>query len=262
MVEVVTALGRTLALDGVSLDVAAGEVVAIMGPSGCGKSTLLRCINGLTPHDSGDVVVMGRLVERDHDSLRAARLATGMVFQHFELFAHLTVGQNVWVPYRLVSQQSAETCRAEAQAALEALGLGSEFDRYPAELSTGEQQRVAVARAMIGNPSVLLCDEPTAAVDPELTRSVLGAITETLVERTVLIVTHEVRFIASVADRVVMMDRGRVIEEGPALDVLTQPRQRRTRAFLDAVAAVAPSDADAIMRAHEVRADHAPWRPR
>jgi polar amino acid transport system ATP-binding protein len=240
--------GAVRALHDVSLDVAAGEVVCILGPSGSGKSTLLRCVNHLERPDAGAVWVGGALIgyERDGDVLRELPDATvarqrrrcGMVFQRFNLWPHLTALGNVMEgPVRVLRQGRAEA-RAEALDLLGRVGLADKAESWPAQLSGGQQQRVAIARALAMRPEVMLFDEPTSALDPELVGEVLAVMRELArTGITMLVVTHEVGFAREVADRVVFMDAGQVLEQGPAAQVLGAPEHRRLQSFLAAVLA-------------------------
>ena len=235
-------------LTGVSLDVSIGEAVALIGPSGAGKSSLLRCINYLEPPTSGRIYLDGRLVGLVEEGSRVRlssnkelirlRRAIGMVFQGFNLFPHLTAVQNV----SLGQVHSLGRRRAEAdersRQLLASVGLAGKESRHPAQLSGGEQQRVAIARALALEPRVMLFDEPTSAIDPELRIEVLNVMRR-LAESgmTMIVVTHEMRFAEEVADRVVFMDGGVIVEEGPPQQVIREPRNERTRKFLGAVLA-------------------------
>jgi polar amino acid transport system ATP-binding protein len=240
--------GAVRALDDVSLDVAAGEVVCILGPSGSGKSTLLRCVNHLERPDAGAVWVGGELIgyARQGDVLRELpdavvarqRRRCGMVFQRFNLWPHLDVLGNVMEgPVRVLGRKRAEA-RAEALALLDRVGLADKAAAWPAQLSGGQQQRVAIARALAMRPEVMLFDEPTSALDPELVGEVLGAMRDLARSGiTMLVVTHEVGFAREAADRVVFMDAGHVVESGPAARLLAAPEHPRLQAFLAAVLA-------------------------
>jgi ABC-type polar amino acid transport system ATPase subunit len=234
--DVYKRFGQFEALKAVSLDVAEGEVVAICGPSGSGKSTLIRIVNGLEPHDRGRVVVGGVELTRSSSAVRAIRRQVGMVFQQFNLFPHLTALDNVALAPREVLGLSAAEARQRALQLLGRVHLGPMAEKYPAQLSGGEQQRVAIARALAMQPRIMLFDEPTSALDAEMIHEVLDVIQE-LVEAgmTTLLVTHELNFAARVADRVVFMDRGQIVEEGAPEVVLRTPREERTQAFLSKV---------------------------
>ena len=240
--------GAVRALDDVSLDVMAGEVVCILGPSGSGKSTLLRCVNHLERPDAGAVWVGGELIgyARQDNLLRELpdaavarqRRRCGMVFQRFNLWPHLDVLGNVMEgPVRVLGQKRAGA-RAEALALLDRVGLADKAAAWPAQLSGGQQQRVAIARALAMRPEVMLFDEPTSALDPELVGGVLGAMRDLARSGiTMLVVTHEVGFAREAADSVVFMDGGQVVESGPAARLLAAPEHPRLQAFLAAVLA-------------------------
>ncbi|MGK9233750.1 amino acid ABC transporter ATP-binding protein [Inquilinus limosus] len=238
--------GSLHALQGVSLQVERGEVLCIIGPSGSGKSTLLRCINQLESVDGGAVWVDGELAgfRRDGDALYALtdrevarqRLASGMVFQRFNLFAHLTVLANIIEGPVTVQKRPKAEAVAEAVALLRRVGLADKRDAYPAELSGGQQQRIAIARALAMKPKLMLFDEPTSALDPELVGEVLAVMRDLASSgMTMIVVTHELGFAREVANRVVFMDRGRIVEIGPPQQVLGSPREARTRDFIAAV---------------------------
>ena len=227
------AFGTNEVLRGIDLDVAAREVVCVIGPSGSGKSTLLRCINRLEEPDDGTVVVDGvEVTARDCDIDRV-RTTMGMVFQSFNLFPHKTALGNVTLALRSVLKQSDDKAAATGRAMLERVGLADKADQFPARLSGGQQQRVAIARALALEPKVMLFDEPTSALDPELVGEVLGVMRD-LAEggMTMVVVTHEMGFAREVADRVVFMDEGLVIEQGPPAEILVAPKEARTRTFL------------------------------
>jgi polar amino acid transport system permease protein len=235
--------GEQSVLDGLDLTVRVGEVVALMGPSGSGKSTLLRCINHLEDWDSGMVRVGGRRLGHRDDgrplSPRAianerASVGVGMVFQQFNLFSHLTARENVAGPLRWVHGMTRVDADRRARELLERVGLGHRADALPRHLSGGQQQRVAIARALAPNPSVLLLDEPTSALDPELVNEVLEVIRRLAIDDglTMIISTHQIRFADDVADRVAFLSGGAILEEGPAHEVLTNPRHPVTARFL------------------------------
>ena len=242
------AYDKQVVLAGVELTVRVGEVVALLGPSGSGKSTLLRCINHLEGWDAGTVKIGGRrigfredgkpLSPRDMANERAS-VGVGMVFQQFNLFSHLTALENVAGPLRWVHGVSRPDADRRARELLERVGLGHRADALPRHLSGGQQQRVAIARAIAPNPSVLLLDEPTSALDPELVNEVLEVIRRLAVEDglTMIISTHQLRFADEVADRVVFLSGGSIIEEGPAHEVLTNPRNPITARFLSVMEA-------------------------
>jgi polar amino acid transport system ATP-binding protein len=238
--------GSVEVLKGVSLVVDAGRVVCIIGPSGAGKSTFLRCLNFLEVPDSGHVLiggdlvgyrqVAGRLHQVREREICAMRARVGMVFQRFNLFEHMTAIENVMLAPVMVRKMSVAAARAKGEAQLERVGLGAKRDRFPQQLSGGEQQRVAIARALAMEPAVMLFDEATSALDPELVGEVL-AVMRTLAEdgMTMVCVTHEIAFAREVADEVAFMDDGVVVERGPPSDILRSPSQTRTREFLGRV---------------------------
>ncbi len=225
--------GGVLALDGVSLEVAKGEVVLVIGPSGSGKSTLLRSINRLEEIDSGEIWIGGDCVTDRKADLRRIREDAGMVFQNFNLFSHMTILENVSLAPRIVRKGNARESRERAKALLERVGLADKLDRFPRQLSGGQQQRAAIARALAMNPRVLLFDEPTSALDPEMIKEVLDVMTDLAREgMTMIVVSHEMGFARAAANRVVFMDRGRIVEEGSPEEVFDRPREERTQDFL------------------------------
>jgi ABC-type polar amino acid transport system ATPase subunit len=225
--------GTKTALKGVSLRLEPSDSVVIIGPSGSGKSTLLRCIASLEPIDEGMIVYRGLEIRADHQTRSRIRGEIGMVFQSFSLFPHMTVLENVTLAPMKVRGMSPGVARGEAIALLKKVGLQEKVGAYPAELSGGEQQRVAIARALAMNPRLMLFDEPTSALDPELTKEVLNVMLQLVSEgMTMLVVTHEMAFARRAAKRVMFMDGGQVVEEGPVLDLFHQPRHERTRRFL------------------------------
>ena len=234
--------GDTLVLEDISLSVRKGEVVAIIGPSGGGKSTLLRCLTLLETLDGGslsygDVTVAtddgSRSVYAGKAALAKAKARFGLVFQNFNLFPHYSVLKNIIDAPIHVQKRSREEAEQQARALLARMGLSEKENMVPCELSGGQQQRVAIARALCLNPDVLYFDEPTSALDPELTQDVLKVIRNLAAEHmTMVIVTHEMAFARDVADRIIFMDAGKVVEEGSAAQVIGNPQQERTRAFL------------------------------
>ncbi len=238
--------GSFQALNNVSLDVASGEVLCIIGASGSGKTTLLRCVNQLVDIDSGAIWVGGDLIGRrvvngrvhalSEAEIARQRLRTGMVFQRFNLFPHMTALENIVEgPVQVLGRSKAEA-EATARALLDRVGLAAKSGSYPSQLSGGQQQRVAIARALAMNPELMLFDEPTSALDPELVGEVLAVMQELARSgMTMIVVTHELGFAREVAHRVVFMDQGGIVESGPAAQVLSTPREERTRAFLSAV---------------------------
>lgn len=238
--------GTVEVLKNVSLTVEPGEVIVIIGPSGAGKSTYLRSLNRLEKSTSGKIWIDDRLIEdrvnghnqiKIHQKERAAiLLEMGMVFQRFNLFPHKTALQNVMLAPMTVKGVPADKAREKAVQLLEQVGLGDKLDAYPAKLSGGQQQRVAIARALAMEPKIMLFDEPTSALDPELVGDVL-AVMKKLAEdsMTMLVVTHEMGFAREVADRVVFMYDGAILEEGPPQEIFTAPKHERTRQFLQSV---------------------------
>jgi polar amino acid transport system ATP-binding protein len=225
--------GAHQALDGVTLEIAAGEVVAIIGRSGSGKSTLLRCINGLEAYDDGEIIVDGQRVDRDVRQIVAIREKVAMVFQRFNLFPHRTALENVIEGPVFVKREPRTVAIARARALLVRVGLAGKENDYPHRLSGGQQQRVAIARALAMQPRAILFDEPTSALDPELVGEVL-AVMRLLAQEgmTMVVVTHEMGFAREVADRLVFIDGGRIVEQGIAREVLSHPRHERTQDFL------------------------------
>jgi ABC-type polar amino acid transport system, ATPase component len=231
--EVKKRFGDNEVLKGINIDVAPGEVIAIIGKSGSGKSTLLRCINGLETIDEGSIQVAGAQLLPDEVHLKALRLKVGMIFQSFNLFPHHTVGGNVMLSQMVVKKTPKAEAEAMARRMLDRVGLLHKFDAYPDELSGGQQQRVAIARALAMQPMALLCDEITSALDPELVQEVLAVVKELAREgMTLLMVTHEMRFARDVCSRVVFMHQGRVHEIGPPEEVFGAPKTAELRQFL------------------------------
>ncbi|MEE4279142.1 MAG: amino acid ABC transporter ATP-binding protein [Halieaceae bacterium] len=227
--------GAFVAIDGVSLAVDEGEVLCIIGPSGAGKSTLIRCINRLEEADEGRIVVDGVAVDDDCD-LAAVRADVGMVFQSFNLFAHRCVLDNITLAPMRVRGRSRAEAEAAARELLQRVGLGDHATKRPAQLSGGQQQRVAIARALAMEPRVLLFDEPTSALDPEMVGEVLDVMRDLAGSGvTMIVVTHEMEFARQVADRVVFMDGGRVVEAGSPEAIFDTPREARTQSFLRAL---------------------------
>ena len=225
--------GDTHALRGINLDVQSGEVVVLLGPSGCGKSTLLRCINGLEPIQGGTITLQGHGVLGRDISWHAARQHIGMVFQSYELFNHLSVIDNILLgPIKAQKRPRAEV-EAQADRLLQRIGLYGRKNAWPRELSGGQKQRIAIVRALCLNPQLLLLDEITAALDPEMVREVLDVVLELAREgMSMLIVTHEMEFAAKVADRIIFMDQGHIIEESTPDKFFTKPESGRAQQFL------------------------------
>lgn len=223
-------------LRGIDVTIYQGEVVVVFGPSGSGKSTFIRTINHLEEHQRGEIIVNGIELSHDVRNIDAIRRDVGLVFQSFNLFPHLTVMQNITLAPRRVRKWSREQAEATALELLERVGIEEQADKYPAQLSGGQQQRVAIARALAMKPQIMLFDEVTSALDPELVKEVLSVMKQLGEEgMTMLVVTHEMGFAAKVADRVVFMDEGVIIEEGPPENVLKSPKESRTQEFLSLV---------------------------
>ena len=232
----VKSYGDLKVLKGIDLDVHRGEKVVVLGPSGSGKSTMLRCINALEDPDAGSINVDGVEVTDRRTNINHLREHLGMVFQRFNLWPHKTVLENVMLGQMVVSGRSAAAAKEKAIKMLERVGLAAKADEYPVRLSGGQQQRVGIARALAMDPKVILFDEPTSALDPELVGEVL-AVMKSLADEgmTMVVVTHEIGFAREVADHVVFMDGGVIVEEGRPDDVLVNPKEERTRAFLKRV---------------------------
>jgi polar amino acid transport system ATP-binding protein len=238
-------LGGRRVLNEVNLDVARGQVVVLIGPSGAGKTTLLRSLNHLETLDSGEVLIGGvSIAHRETGSPRRVgttelarrRREIGFVFQHFNLFPHMTALENVWnAPVRVLGQPK-DKAREDARALLERVGLGDKGESRPSQLSGGQQQRVAIARALAMRPKVMLFDEPTSALDVEMVGEVLEVMRELARDQmTMVVVTHEMRFARDVADRIVVMDAGRIIEDAPPTELFASPKNERTKAFLSTI---------------------------
>jgi general L-amino acid transport system ATP-binding protein len=228
--------GAFEALRGVSLTVAQGEKIVICGPSGSGKSTLIRCINRLEEHEQGRIIVEGVELTRDLRNIERIRSEVGMVFQSFNLFPHLTVLDNLCLAPVWVRKMSRIEAERLARAYLERVRIPEQALKYPGQLSGGQQQRVAIARALCMNPRIMMFDEPTSALDPEMVKEVLDVIVE-LAEQgmTMLCVTHEMGFARAVADRIVFMDAGEIVEAAPPEEFFANPKSERTRAFLSQI---------------------------
>ncbi len=223
-------------LKGIDLKIAAGEVISIIGRSGSGKSTLLRCINGLEKFDNGAIIVDRQAVSDDENHLRELSLSVGMVFQNFNLFPHMTVLENVMLAPRLVLKKSRQECRELAESMLEKVGLADKANQFPGNLSGGQQQRVAIARSLAMNPKVLLCDEITSALDPELVGEVLKVLERLKTDgMTLILVTHEMNFARDVGDWIVFMHQGKVWESGPSRELFNNPQTPELQSFISAV---------------------------
>jgi polar amino acid transport system ATP-binding protein len=238
LVGVKKSFGDLEVLSGVELSLNRGEVVCVLGPSGSGKSTLLRCINLLAPPDEGTILLEGKEItgEGGAEDIDFVRRRVGMVFQQFNLFPHKTAVENVTIGPSKVLDRSAEKSRAYGEQLLGRVGMADKINEYPERLSGGQQQRVAIARALAMDPHVMLFDEVTSALDPELVKEVLDVMRELAAEgMTMIVVTHEIGFARDVADRVVFLDGGVVVEQGPPAEVLDNPKQERTKRFLGLV---------------------------
>ena len=236
MEKVVKRFGDFIALKDIDVSVSEGEVVVIIGPSGSGKSTLLRTINQLERHDSGRIIVDGTELTDDMRTLAKIRAETGMVFQQFNLFPHLTVMRNITLAPQKVRHMPLREAEEQALQLLERVGIPEQADKFPGQLSGGQQQRVAIAWALAMNPKLMMFDEPTSALDPEMINEVLKAMGE-LAESgmTMICVTHEMGFARNVADRVIFMDEGEIVEVGTAERLFTDPQEPRTKMFLDQI---------------------------
>lgn len=221
-------------LDGISFSVKKSEVIVIVGPSGCGKSTLLRCINALEPIQEGSITLDGDVIERNSKTLPLLRQRIGMVFQSYDLFPHLTVLDNVLLAPCKVQKRDKEEVKQEAMSLLERVGLKEKAKSYPRELSGGQKQRVAIVRALCMHPEILLFDEVTAALDPEMVREVLDVMLDLAKQgRTMLIVTHEMQFARAIADRIIFLDNGKILEEATPDEFFDNPKTERAKQFLN-----------------------------
>ena len=228
--------GRFHALRGVTTTVKRGEVVVIIGPSGSGKSTFIRTINQLERHERGDIVVNGIPLTDDLRNIDAIRRDVGMVFQTLNLFSHMTVLRNITLAPTRVLHLNPQDAEETAMQLLERMGIPEQAEKYPGQLSTGEQQRAAIARALAMAPSIMLFDEPTSAIDPEMTHEVLGVMRELAHSgMTMLVVTHEMGFAQEVADRVIMFDEGQIVEDQPPGEFFSRPRHERVKHFLSQI---------------------------
>ena len=228
--------GSFKALDSVSARIERGEVVVVCGPSGSGKSTLIKCVNGLEKIDSGTITIDGRILGAKGTDMSLLRAQVGMVFQNFELFPHLTILQNLTLGQRKVLKRSEEESVAKAEKLLDRVGLQSHTHKYPAQLSGGQQQRVAIARALAMDPIAMLFDEPTSALDPEMIQEVLEVMVALAKEgMTMVCVTHEMGFARQVADRVIFMDQGKIIEDCSKESFFSTVRSERSQQFLSKI---------------------------
>jgi general L-amino acid transport system ATP-binding protein len=236
MQGVVKRFGSFTALDGIDLNVGRTEVVVVIGPSGSGKSTMIRCINRLEEHDEGRIIVDGVELTRDLRNIQEIRRETGMVFQQFNLFPHLTVLDNVMLAPRQVRRMPKREAQKLAMELLEQVRIPEQAKKYPGQLSGGQQQRVAIARSLAMKPKVMMFDEPTSALDPEMINEVLDTMKDLAAGgMTMIVVTHEMGFAREVADRVVFMADGQIVEVGPPEHFFTDPREDRTKLFLSQI---------------------------
>lgn len=232
--NVVKRFDDTTILDGISFSVKKSEVIVIVGPSGCGKSTLLRCINALEPIQEGSITLDGDVIERNSKTLPLLRQRIGMVFQSYDLFPHLTVLDNILLAPCKVQKRDKEDVKQEAMSLLERVGLKEKAKSYPRELSGGQKQRVAIVRALCMHPEILLFDEVTAALDPEMVREVLDVMLDLAKQgRTMLIVTHEMQFARAIADRIIFLDNGKIVEEATPDEFFDNPKTERAKQFLN-----------------------------
>ena len=236
MENVIKRFGSFTALTDINLSIAEGEVVVMIGPSGSGKSTVLRTINQLEKHDSGRIVVDGMEITDDLRTLAQIRTETGMVFQQFNLFPHISVQRNITLAPQKVRHMPQKDAEALAMQLLERVGIPEQADKFPGQLSGGQQQRVAIARALAMNPRLMLFDEPTSALDPEMINEVLKVMGELAADgMTMICVTHEMGFARGVADRVIMLDEGMIAEEGAPNEFFNNPQSDRAKLFLSQI---------------------------
>lgn len=232
--EIVKKFGNTLVLDGVSLEIKKGEVCAILGPSGCGKSTFLRCINGLENINEGKIIFKQKDIHQNKTDWRNIRQKIGMVFQNYELFPHLSVLENIILAPTKVQKRSKDEAISQAIKLLKRVGLEHKKDAYPKELSGGQKQRVAIVRALCMNPEIMLFDEVTASLDPEMVKEVLEVIKELAMQgMTMILVTHEMKFAQKVADKIVFFDKGKIVEIATPQEFFTNPKSQRAKKFLN-----------------------------
>jgi ABC-type polar amino acid transport system ATPase subunit len=230
------AFGDNVVLDGIDLEIARGEAIVIAGPSGSGKSTMLRCINGLETIDAGSITFDGQRIDTAGRGLAKLRTQIGMVFQQFNLFPHMTVERNVTLAPVKAKGVPEEQAKAKARELLERVGIPEKAGAYPADLSGGQQQRVAIARALAMEPALMLFDEPTSALDPEMIREVLDVMRDLARSGlTMVVVTHEMGFAREVCDRLVFIDEGEIVEEGPPEEFFTSARSERAKEFVDKI---------------------------
>jgi polar amino acid transport system ATP-binding protein len=237
----VKSYGDNTILNGLDLTVQKGEVVVILGPSGCGKSTLLRCINGLETINAGEITLDGVKISDNPKELPKIRQRIGMVFQSYDLFPHKTILDNITLAPMKVQKRDRKEVEAEAESLLQRVGLLEKKDAYPRQLSGGQKQRVAIVRSLCMHPEIMLFDEVTAALDPEMVREVLDVMLELAQQGlTMVIVTHEMQFAKAVADRIIFIDSGKIVEEAPPEQFFTAPKTQRAQAFLNTFTFDAP----------------------
>jgi general L-amino acid transport system ATP-binding protein len=228
--------GHFQALKGINMEVQKGEVIVIFGPSGSGKSTFIRCINRLEDHQQGQIIVDGIELTNDMRNIEKIRTETGMVFQQFNLFPHLTVMQNITLAPIQVRKWPKGKAETKAKELLDRVGIPEQADKFPGQLSGGQQQRVAIARALAMEPKIMLFDEPTSALDPEMIKEVLDVMVELAKSgMTMIVVTHEMGFAKAVADRMYFFDQGQIVETGTPQEIFTHPREDRTKLFLSQI---------------------------
>lgn len=234
--RVVKQYGQKTIIDGISFNVRHGEVVVLVGPSGTGKSTFLRCVNGLEVIQGGRIIFEGETVDARSRHVVALRRRIGMIFQNFNLYPHLTAVENVTLAPIKVLREPRDSAKERAMELFRKVRLEHRASAYPSEMSGGEQQRVAIARALAMNPSLMMFDEPTSALDPETVGDVLAVMEELAIDgRTMLVVTHEMAFADHVGDRMLFMDEGSIVEDGSPSEVLRNPKQERTRQFVESI---------------------------
>jgi len=236
MIKVDKLFGTFQALRNIDLEVHKGERIVICGPSGSGKSTLIRCLNRLEKHNAGQIIIDGIELTDKVEDIDAVRREVGMVFQNFNLFPHMTIAKNLMIAQQLVRKTSKDEARKMAMRYLERVKIPEQADKYPIQLSGGQQQRVAIARALCMEPEIILFDEPTSALDPEMINEVLEVMVDLAREgMTMICVTHEMGFARSVADRIIFMDEGEIVEQAEPAEFFDNPKSKRTRAFLDQI---------------------------
>ncbi len=228
--------GMLEVLKDINIDISVGEVVVLLGPSGSGKSTFLRCLNQLEQSTDGTILIDGKDITNRHTDINKIRENIGMVFQHFNLFPHKTVLQNIMHAPVLLKKMTKEEGKNKAMQLLKRVGMEAKADAYPSQLSGGQKQRIAIARALAMNPDIMLFDEPTSALDPEMVGEVLAVMKELVADgMTMVVVTHEIGFAKEVADRIVFMDGGYIVEQGTPQEVIDNPKEARTIDFLNKV---------------------------